>query len=118
MPITVVFGTRKILVPSKSFHFTHQKLQYGVDLRPHSLLDLSFSKRIHANDSVTGTVTAGRYRNMLDNFVIPQIQQRQSLDSFTFMQDGVLKHIRLCVLQFLQQHFTNDRVISNAFPTI
>ena len=55
---------------------------------------------------------------MLENFVIPQIQQHQCLDSITFMQDGAPPHIGLCVQQFLRQHFTNDRVISRAFPTI
>ncbi|GFT16004.1 uncharacterized protein TNCV_3315611 [Trichonephila clavipes] len=38
--ITVAFGTRKTLAPSKRFHFTHRKLQSG--------LDLSFSKRLLA----------------------------------------------------------------------
>ncbi|GBL93000.1 hypothetical protein AVEN_54638-1 [Araneus ventricosus] len=33
------------------------------------------------------------------------------------MQDGAPPHIGLCVQQFLLQHFTNDRVISRAFPS-
>jgi hypothetical protein len=65
----------------------------------------------------TCTVTARRYKNMLENFVIPQMQQRRCLDSITFMQDGAPPHIGLCVQQFLRQHFTNDRVICYAFPT-
>ena len=69
------------------------------------------------NGPVTCTVTAERYRNMLENFVIPKIQQRQCLDSITFMQDGAPPHIGLRVQQFLRQHFTNDRLISRAFPT-
>ena len=54
---------------------------------------------------------------MLENFVTPQIQQLQCLDSIIFMQDGARPHIELCIQQFLQQHLTNDRVISHAFPT-
>ncbi|GFW61369.1 uncharacterized protein TNCV_4136871 [Trichonephila clavipes] len=54
---------------------------------------------------------------MLENFVAPQMLQHQCLDSITFMQDGAPPHIVLCVQQFLRQHFTNDRVISRAFPT-
>ena len=34
------------------------------------------------------------------------------------MQAGVPPHIRLCVQQFLWQHFTSERIISLAFPTI
>ncbi|GFX54233.1 uncharacterized protein TNCV_2338671 [Trichonephila clavipes] len=54
---------------------------------------------------------------MLENFVAPQMLQHQCLDSITFTQDGAPPHIGLCVQQFLRQHFTNDRVISHAFPT-
>ena len=50
---------------------------------------------------------------MVGNFVIPQIQQRQCLDSITFMQNGGSPHIEFCV-----QQFTNERVISRAFPKI
>ncbi|GFT82384.1 uncharacterized protein TNCV_2388811 [Trichonephila clavipes] len=62
-------------------------------------------------------MTARRYKNMLENFVAPQMLQHQCLDSITFMQDGAPPHIRICVQQSLRQHFTNDRVISRAFPT-
>ena len=31
------------------------------------------------NGAATGTVTAKRYRNILENFVIPEIQQRQNV---------------------------------------
>ncbi|GFX03738.1 uncharacterized protein TNCV_2113101 [Trichonephila clavipes] len=69
------------------------------------------------NGPVTCTVTARRYKNMLGNFVAPQMLQHQCLDSITFMQDGAPPHIGLCVQQVLRQHFTNDRVVSRAFPT-
>ena len=55
---------------------------------------------------------------MLENFLVFQVQQRQCLDSITFMRDGAPPHIGICVHQFLRQHFINDRAISRAFPTI
>ncbi|GFU32491.1 uncharacterized protein TNCV_4890101 [Trichonephila clavipes] len=75
-----------------------------------------FEKTIR-NGPVTCTVTARRNKNMLENFVAPQMLQHQCLDSITFMQDGAPPHNGLCVQQFLRQHFTKDRVISRAFPT-
>ncbi|GFX07036.1 uncharacterized protein TNCV_1556391 [Trichonephila clavipes] len=69
------------------------------------------------NGPVTCTETARRCKNMLENFVAPQMLQHQCLDSITFMQDGAPPHIGLCVQQFFRQYFTNDRVISRAFPT-
>ncbi|GBO41116.1 hypothetical protein AVEN_203840-1 [Araneus ventricosus] len=54
---------------------------------------------------------------MLKNLVVSQMQQQQCLDSITFMQNGAPPHIGLCVQQFFRQQFTNDRVISHAFPS-
>ena len=65
-----------------------------------------------------GTVTARKYQNILENFIIPQIQQCQCLDSVTFIQDGALPHIELFVEQFFWQHITNDRVVTHAFESI
>ncbi|GFW74902.1 uncharacterized protein TNCV_2677701 [Trichonephila clavipes] len=76
-----------------------------------------FFEETTRNGPVTCTVTARRYKNMLENFVAPQMLQHQCLDSITFMQDGAPPHNGLCEQQFLRQHFTNDRVISRAFPT-
>lgn len=69
------------------------------------------------NGPVTCSVTALRYHHMLNSFVVPQLQQRQCLESTTFMQDGAPPHIGLCVQRILRQHFTDDRVISRSFPT-
>ena len=33
------------------------------------------------------------------------------------MQDGALSHIVLCVKQLLLQHFDDERIISQKFPT-
>ncbi|GFX54935.1 uncharacterized protein TNCV_3318521 [Trichonephila clavipes] len=76
-----------------------------------------FFEETTRNGPVTCTVAARRYKNMLENFVAPQMLQHQYLVSITFMQDGAPPHIGLCVQQFLRQHFTNDRVTSRAFPT-
>ncbi|GFV43151.1 uncharacterized protein TNCV_1573971 [Trichonephila clavipes] len=76
-----------------------------------------FFEETTRNGPVTCTVTARRCKNMLENFVAPQMLQHQCLDSITFMQDGAPPRMGLCVQQFLRQHFTNDRVISRAFPT-
>ena len=55
---------------------------------------------------------------MLENFVMPQIQQHQCLDSIAFMKDGAPPHIGLYIQQFLWHYFTDDRVTSRVFPTI
>lgn len=70
-----------------------------------------------ASGPVTCTVTAARYADMLQNFTIPQLQQRGCLDSTIFMQDGAPPHIGLRVQRVLRQHFSNSRMISRAFPT-
>ncbi|GFU72870.1 uncharacterized protein TNCV_4909991 [Trichonephila clavipes] len=101
---------------SKRFHFTHRKLVW-CGFTATFILGPFFFEETTRNGPVTCTVTARRYKNMLDNFVAPQMLQHQCLDSITFMQDGAPPHIGLCVQQFLRQHFTNDRVISRAFPT-
>ncbi|GBM98902.1 hypothetical protein AVEN_201016-1 [Araneus ventricosus] len=56
-----------------------------------------FFEEATRNGPVTCTVTAKRFKNMLENFVVPQLQQQQCLDSSTFMQDGEPPHIGLCV---------------------
>ncbi|GFV35673.1 uncharacterized protein TNCV_1892831 [Trichonephila clavipes] len=44
-----------------------------------------FFKETTRNGPVTCTVTARRYKNMLGNFVAPQMLQHQCLDSITFI---------------------------------
>ena len=53
---------------------------------------------------------------MLQNFTIPQLQQRGCLDSTILMQDGAPPYIGLTVLPVLLQNFSN-RMIRNAYPT-
>ncbi|GFX42303.1 uncharacterized protein TNCV_110231 [Trichonephila clavipes] len=61
-----------------------------------------FFEETTRNGPLTCTVTARRYKNMLENFVASQMLQHQCLDSITFMQDGAPPHIGLCVQQFLR----------------
>ncbi|GFX07860.1 uncharacterized protein TNCV_4161291 [Trichonephila clavipes] len=75
-----------------------------------------FFEETTRNGLVTCTVMARKYKNMLENFVAPQMLQHHCLDLITFMQDGSPPHNGLCVQQFLRQHFTKDRVICHVFP--
>ncbi|GBO04915.1 hypothetical protein AVEN_80951-1 [Araneus ventricosus] len=74
-------------------------------------------EEITANGIQTCSVTGQRYRDMLKDFVIPQLQQRECLQDIIFMQDGATPHIDRRVKQLLRQHFTDARVISRHFPT-
>ncbi|GBO39959.1 hypothetical protein AVEN_107801-1 [Araneus ventricosus] len=58
-----------------------------------------------------------RYRDMLRDFLIPQLQQRGCLQDIIFMHDGAPPHIDRQVKQLLRQHFTDERVLSLHFPT-
>ncbi|GBN54214.1 hypothetical protein AVEN_55877-1 [Araneus ventricosus] len=76
-----------------------------------------FFEEITANGIQTCSVTGQRYRDMLNDFVIPQLQQRGCLQDIIFMLDGAPPHIDRHVKQLLRQHFTDSRVISRHFPT-
>ncbi|GBL86262.1 hypothetical protein AVEN_131989-1 [Araneus ventricosus] len=56
-----------------------------------------------------------RYRDMLRDFVIPQLQQRGCLQDFILIQDGTSPHIDRRVKQFIIQLFTHARVIRSSF---
>lgn len=77
-----------------------------------------FYEEFGRNGLVTCSVNSHRYADMLENFVIPHLQQRNCIDSTIFMQDGAPPHIGRRVKDVLRQHFTDARVISRAFPTI
>lgn len=76
-----------------------------------------FFEHITRTGPMTCTVTGEKYGQMLQTFVIPQLQQRQCLDSIIFMQDGARPHIHRSVQRLLRQHFGSERVISQYFPT-
>lgn len=59
----------------------------------------------------TTTVNGDRYLEMLDNFVIYQLRERNVLDETVFQQDGAPPHFRRDVMEYLQDHFA-DRLIS------
>lgn len=60
----------------------------------------------------TCSVTAERYLTLLNDHVIPALQQRRALSSVTFMQDGAPPHVSRSVKTFLLRKFTEDRLIS------
>lgn len=64
---------------------------------------------------VTCSVTGSRYTAMLQNYVIPELLQRNALNDIVWMQDGAPPHIATSVRRVLEQHF-GDRVISRHFP--
>ena len=46
---------------------------------------------------------------MLRRFVIPELQQRGTLDTTTFRQDGTPLHNGTSITQLFKQHFMNER---------
>ena len=80
------------------------------------ITSLYFYEGVGRNGLTTYSVNYNRYVDMLENFVIPQLQQRNCIDSTIFMQDSGPSHIWRQVKDFLHYHFTDDRVISRAFP--
>ncbi|GBL77387.1 hypothetical protein AVEN_41801-1 [Araneus ventricosus] len=74
-------------------------------------------REITASGIQTCSVTGQRYRDVLRDFVIPQLQQCGCLQDIIFMQDGPPPHIDRRVKQLLRQYFTDVRVISRHFPT-
>ncbi|GBL74718.1 hypothetical protein AVEN_243593-1 [Araneus ventricosus] len=76
-----------------------------------------FFEEITANGIQTCSVTGQRYRDMLRDFVISQLQQCGCLQDIIFMQDCAPPHIDRRVKQLPRQHFTDARVISRHFTT-
>lgn len=74
-----------------------------------------FFEEITARGPVTCSVTGRRYHDMLQTFVVPQLQGMRVLTSTIFMQDGAPPHIHESVKALLLQHFTDERVISRFF---
>ncbi|GBN72744.1 hypothetical protein AVEN_134293-1 [Araneus ventricosus] len=72
---------------------------------------------ITENGVQTCSASGQRYRYMIRDFVIPQLQQRTCLQDIIFMQDGVPPHKDRRVDQLLRQQFKDARVISRHFPT-
>ena len=51
---------------------------------------------------------------MLENYVIPELQQQNVINDIVWMHDGVSPHIAINVGQVLQQHFS-ERIIARNF---
>lgn len=85
-------------------------VRYNKHLHPQSLF---FFEEVIAADLQTCMVTNTRYLEILTNYVISNLQQRNSLsDVVVCMKDGALSHLSHIFCQsFLTQQF-GDRVIS------
>ena len=53
--------------------------------------------------------------NLLQQYVIPALRQRQFLETTVFMQYGAPPHIARQVTALLRTHFGDERVISRGF---
>lgn len=73
-----------------------------------------FFEEVTSNGMQTCSITGPRYKTMLQNYVIPELQQRNVVNDIVWMQDGAPPHVATCVRQVLQQNF-GDRVISRNF---
>jgi len=75
-----------------------------------------FFQEVNENgELVSVTVNGGRYLDMLQNFVIPELIQRNQLQQITFMQDGAPPHFTNPVREYLEQQFGEERIISRGF---
>jgi hypothetical protein len=64
-----------------------------------------------------GNVNAARYMQMLQNQVLPTLQQWPNFNNIVFVQDGAPAHYALTVRAFLDQNFPN-RWIGRSSPFI
>ncbi|GBM84745.1 hypothetical protein AVEN_64886-1 [Araneus ventricosus] len=118
------FNTHKCqIVSAENPHTIHEKPLHSdkvivwCGFKAAFIIGPYFFKEITANGIQTCSVTGKRYRDMLRDFEIPQIQQRRCLQDIIFMQYGAPRHIDRRVTQLLRQHFTDARVINHHFRT-
>ncbi|GBM82438.1 hypothetical protein AVEN_229479-1 [Araneus ventricosus] len=117
-PTIAEFGQRETLTLSRNNPCILTKLQYGVVLRLPLYRIVFFLKEITANGIQSCSIIGQRYRDMLRDFLVSQLQQRACLQDIIFMQDGAPPRIDRRVKQLLRQHFTDARVMSRHFPTV
>ncbi|GBL61795.1 hypothetical protein AVEN_273679-1 [Araneus ventricosus] len=63
------------------------------------------------------SITGARYCCLLQQQVIPALQELECLETIAFMQDGAPAHIVRPVQTLLRAHFADDREISRNYPT-
>ncbi|GBN61464.1 hypothetical protein AVEN_199811-1 [Araneus ventricosus] len=80
------------------------------------IVDPFFFEKIGPSGPVTCTVNGTRYESLLQNQLIPTLQQRGYVESTICMQDGAPPNIATPVSQVLNMHFGNDRIISHHYP--
>jgi Helix-turn-helix domain (DUF4817) len=74
-----------------------------------------FQEFDHRGELVTVTVNGDRYYDMLDEFVVPRLEELDVVDTITFQQDGAPPHVHHRVKDLLRAVF-GDRIISRDFP--
>lgn len=55
------------------------------------------------------------YHDMLQDFIIPQFQQREGFQDITFYKGCLTSYIDCCVKQFLIQHFKDVGMTNRNF---
>ena len=63
------------------------------------------------DDGTTSTVTGEKYRSMMRNFMIPEIEKQGLVQDFWFQQDGATSHTARETMALLREHFPG-RLIS------
>ncbi|GFY17360.1 uncharacterized protein TNCV_657731 [Trichonephila clavipes] len=76
-----------------------------------------FFEQVTLQGLTTCSVNKERYREILQTYVIPTLQQRGYLQETIFMHDGAPRHIVISVQQLSRQSFTDVLVISRPFAT-
>uniref|UniRef100_A0A1B6CQC5 Tc1-like transposase DDE domain-containing protein n=2 Tax=Clastoptera arizonana TaxID=38151 RepID=A0A1B6CQC5_9HEMI len=102
-------GPVKIYALYMNYHYTAPKLRCGV--LSENLVSL-VSKDFFEENGNTVTVTAARYVNMVNNFLITELRRQQiNVADVYFQQDGATAHTARVSMAAVRQIFPN-RVIS------
>jgi len=99
-------------------HVNRHNCRYYSDVNPNYTQDIHFQhdqrimvwcgiidERVIGPFFFDGTVTGESYLNMVQNQILPAIEQQDDLDSIWFMQDGAPPHYANIVRNFLNQRF-------------
>ena len=78
------------------------------------LLDPYFFEEAAPTGFETYSLIASRYTDMLQNYVMPEMLQRNALNDIVWMQDSVPPHLAKSI-HFLLEHYFSDRIISRPF---
>ena len=73
-----------------------------------------YFESVRSSGMQTHSITGALYKTMFENYVIPELQQRNVINDIVCMQNGAPPRIATSVRQVLQQHF-GDRIITRNF---